>query len=85
MLQKIETVDHIEIAENGTVQVRTKITIFDGDQKLSEVFHRHCVVPGVDYSAEDARVSAICAVTHTPEVVQAFRVQAFRAAKSRTI
>lgn len=80
MLQKIETVDHIEITENGTVQVRTKVTIFDGGQKLSEVFHRHCVVPGVDYSAEDARVSAICAVTHTPEVIHAFR-----AAKSRTI
>lgn len=80
MLQKIEKVDHIEIAENGTVQVRTKVAIFDGGQKLSEAFHRHCVVPGVDYSAEDARVSAICAVTHTPEVVQAFR-----AAKSRTI
>jgi len=30
-------------------------------------------VPGADYSGEDARVQAICAATHTAEVVAAYQ------------
>ena len=29
-------------------------------------------MPGADYSAEDAKVQAICAATHTPEVIAAY-------------
>ena len=31
------------------------------------------VLPGDDYSKEDARVQAICAVIHTPEVIAAYK------------
>jgi hypothetical protein len=71
-LSKIVTVDRIEALESGSVQVRTKTAILEDGKEISSKFHRHVVVPGADYSAEDAKVQAICAATHTPEVVAAY-------------
>lgn len=72
-LEKVAVVDRIEVLENGSVQVRTKTAIFEDGAQISGTFHRHVVAPGNDYSAEDARVQAICAATHTPEVIEAFK------------
>ena len=71
-LKKVEVVDLIETLENGCVQVRTKTAILENGVQISGTFHRHVVVPGQDYSGEDARVQAICAAVHTPEVVAAY-------------
>ena len=73
MLEKIIVVDCVEIIESGCVQVRTKIAITEKGKQISGAFHRHVVAPGDDYSAEDARVQAICAATHTPEVIAAYQ------------
>ena len=73
MLEKIEIVDRIEVVENGSVQVRTKTSIKEDGVEISSQFHRHVVVPGADYSAEDARVQAICAGTHTADVIAAYQ------------
>jgi hypothetical protein len=73
MLEKIVVVDRIEVIENGSVQVRTKTAILEDGKQISGTFHRHVVAPGDDYSEEDARVQAICAATHTPEVVAAYQ------------
>jgi hypothetical protein len=73
MLEKIEIVDRIEVVENGSVQVRTKTAIKEDGIEISSKFHRHVVAPGDDYSAEDARVQAICAATHTADVIAAFK------------
>lgn len=72
-LEKIEVVDLIETIENGSVQVRTKTAILEDGVQISGTFHRHVVAPGQDYSNEDARVQAICAAVHTPEVVAAYQ------------
>jgi hypothetical protein len=72
-LEKIVSADRIEVVENGCVQVRIKTTIMEDGKQISGNFHRHVVAPGDDYSAEDARVQAICAATHTPEVVAAYQ------------
>lgn len=72
-LEKKITVDLIEAIENGCVQVRTKTAIVEDGQQISSTFHRHVVVPGADYSAEDSRVQAICAVIHTPEIISAYQ------------
>ena len=40
---------------------------------LAGTFHRHVVAPGDDYSNEDARVKAICAATHTADVIAAYQ------------
>jgi hypothetical protein len=73
MLEKQIVVDLIEIVENGTVQVRTCTRIIEDGNQLSGTFHRHVVAPGDDYSAEDAKVQAICAAVHTPEVIATYK------------
>lgn len=72
MLEKVTSVDLIEVAEIGIVQVRTKTAIKEDGVEISSKFHRHVVVPGADYSAEDAKVQAIAAAVHTPEVIAAY-------------
>jgi hypothetical protein len=72
MLEKIEIVDCIEVIENGCVQVRIKTAIMEDGKQISGVFHRHVVAPGNDYSAENASVQAICAATHTADVIAAY-------------
>jgi hypothetical protein len=72
-LEKIEIVDRIEVIELGVVQVRTKTTIMENGVEISSKFHRHVVSPGNDYSAEDARVQAICAAMHTADVIAAYK------------
>ena len=73
MLEKVVSVDLIEVVENGCIQVRTKTAIIEDGKQISGSFNRHVVAPGDDYSAEDARVKAICALTHTDEVIAAYR------------
>lgn len=72
-LEKVISVDRIEVVESGVVQVRTKTAIMEDGKQISGTFHRHSVVPGADYSGEDTRVQAICAATHTAEVVAAYK------------
>jgi hypothetical protein len=72
-LEKIEVVDRIEVLENGCVQVRTKTAIMEDGKQISGTFHRHVIAPGDDYSNEAERVQAICAATHTPEVIAEYQ------------
>lgn len=80
MLEKQITVDLVEVIANSAVQVRTKTSIVEDDKELSYSYHRHVVVPGADYSAEDVKVQAICAAVHTPEAIAAYEA-AVEAAK----
>jgi hypothetical protein len=73
MLEKIVSVDLIEVVENGCIQVRTKTAIMEDGKQISGQFHRHVVVPGADISAEDAKVQAIAASIHTPAVIAAYQ------------
>jgi hypothetical protein len=71
-LEKVTSVDLIEVVENGTLQVRTKTAIKEDGVEITSQLHRHVVAPGADVSAEDAKVQAIAASIHTPEVVAAY-------------
>jgi len=71
--EKVTSVDLIEIVENGCIQVRTKTVIKENGVEISSKFHRHVVAPGDDYSAEDAKVQAICKALHTKDVVAAYK------------
>jgi hypothetical protein len=73
MLEKVTAVDRIEVVESGAVQVRTKTAIMEDGKQISGTFHRHVVAPGDDYSGQDARVQAICAATHTADVIAAYK------------
>ena len=72
MLEKVISVDLIEVVENGSIQVRTKTAIKEDGVEISSKFHRHVVVPGADVSGEDAKVQAIAASIHTAEVIAAY-------------
>ncbi len=80
MLEKQTIVDLVETLENGVVQVRTATKIMDDGVEVSRTFHRHVIVPGADYSQEDAKVQAICAAVQTPDVIVAYEA-AVEAAK----
>ena len=65
--------DKIEVVGDfAHVQVRTATVIKRDGQEISRSFHRHVVAPGDDYSAEEAKVQAICAAVHTQEVIDAY-------------
>jgi hypothetical protein len=72
-LEKVISVDLIEVVENGTLQVRTKTAIMEDGKQISGSFHRHIVLPGANVSAEDAKVQAIAAAVHTAEVIAAYQ------------
>jgi hypothetical protein len=65
--------DKVEIVGDFShVQVRVATVIKRDGEEISRSFHRHVVAPGDDYSAEDAKVQAICAAVHTQEVIDAY-------------
>jgi hypothetical protein len=72
-LEKVVSVDQIEVVENRAVQVRTKTSIMENGVQISASYHRHVVAPGADYSGEDSRVQAICAASHTAEVIATYK------------
>jgi hypothetical protein len=72
MLEKVISVDLIEVVENGTLQVRTKTAIKEDGKEITSQFHRHVVVPGADVTDEDAKVQAIAAAVHTADVIAAY-------------
>ncbi len=71
-LEKVISVDLIEVIENGCIQVRTKTAIMEDGIEISSKFHRHVVAPGADYSGEDAKVKAIAASIYTAGVIAAY-------------
>jgi hypothetical protein len=73
MLEKQVVVDKIEVVEVGVVQVRTATRIVEDGNVISTSYHRHTIAPGQDYSNEDDRVKAICAATHTQEVITKYQ------------
>lgn len=73
MLTKTKTIDLCEILENGTVQVRSATRIMEDGKIISQSFHRHCIVPGQNYSQEDPKVQSLCAAIHTPECIAEYQ------------
>jgi len=74
--------DKIEVVgEFAHVQVRTATVIKRDGEEISRSFHRHVVAPGDDYSAEDAKVQAICAAVHTQDVIDAYKAAQAEAAE----
>jgi hypothetical protein len=74
-LEKQTKIDRIEVVENGIVQVRQATIITEDGNQLSRTFHRWCIAPGEDYSAQEQQVQDICKVSHTPEVIAAYQAQ----------
>jgi hypothetical protein len=73
MLEKQTVIDRIEVMQDQTVAVRYLVTITEDGQPFAEQVKGNYIKPGDDYSAEDAKVQAICATVHTPEVIAAYK------------
>jgi hypothetical protein len=72
MYEKQTVVDRIEVMADQTVAVRYVVTVLEDGQPFAEQIKGNYFRPGDDYSAEDAKVQAICAAVHTPEVIAAY-------------
>ena len=72
MLEKVTVVDRIEVMSDQTVAVRYVVTITEDGKPFAEQIKGNYFKPGDDYSAEDAKVQAICATVHTPEVIASY-------------
>ena len=72
-LEKTVKVGEVNVGENGAMSVRTDTVISEDGVELSRTYHRHVIAPGDDVSGEDARVQAVAAAVHTPEVVAAYQ------------
>jgi len=73
MYEKTTVVDRIEVLADHTVAVRYVVTVTEDGKPFAEQVKGNYFKPGDDYSAEDDRVKSICALTHTDEVVAAYR------------
>ena len=71
-LEKQTVTGSTEIAENGSINVRTDTVIVDDGKELSRSYHRKVLAPGDDVSGEDAKVQAVAGVVWTDEVVAAY-------------
>jgi hypothetical protein len=72
-IEKTINVDQVEVTDNGCVQVRTATVITEDGQMIDKSFRRHVIAPGNDYSGEAEHVQAICAATHTADVIAAYK------------
>jgi hypothetical protein len=74
MFDKKTIVDRVEVMSDHTIAVRYLITITENGKPFAEQVKGNYFKPGDDYSSEDAKVKAICAAVHTPEVVEAYKL-----------
>jgi hypothetical protein len=72
MITTKSTVDLIEVMQNDVIRVRVKTSVLSDDLQIAESFEHRVIAPGSDYSAEETKVQAICAVVHTAEVVATY-------------
>lgn len=72
-LEKQTIIDRIEVMQDQTVAVRYLVTITEDGLFLAEQVKGNYFKPGDDYSAEDAKVQAICATVHTADVIAAYK------------
>ena len=79
MYEKQTIVDRIEVMADQTVAVRYLVTITEDGQPFAEQIKGNYFKPGDDYSAEDAKVQAICAAVHTAEVIAAYQAAQIQA------
>ena len=73
MYEKQIIVDRIEVLADQTVAVRYVVTVTEDGQPFAEQVKGNYFKPGDDYSAEDAKVQAICSTVHTPEVIATYQ------------
>ena len=71
-LTKQTITDKIEIVgQFNHIQVREAIQVLEDGNIISQSYHRYVVAPGE--TSNDAKVQAIIAAVHTPDVIAAYQ------------
>jgi len=71
-LTKQTVTDKIEIVgPYNHIQVREAIQVLEDGNVISQSYHRYVVAPG--QTSDDAKVAAVIAAVHTPEVISAYQ------------
>ena len=76
-LEKVVSVDRMDITQNGIVQFGMVTRILEDGKEISRTTHRSTVSPGDDYSQLDPRIQAVCAVVHTQEAITEYQAKQF--------
>jgi hypothetical protein len=74
-LASTNTIDKIEVLENGVIQVRQAQVITDSGNEIARNFSRWVLSPGDDVSTQDPKVKAIATAVWTPEVIAAYQAK----------
>lgn len=82
-LSEIKITDKIEVLENSHVQVREALRVLRDGEVIAQSFNRFVVAPGEATQDMNAKVLAICAAVHTPEVIAAYQAEQARMAAER--
>mgnify|MGYP007100099748 CR=1 FL=1 len=70
MIQEIQQIDKIEIVgEFKHVQYRIANIILKDGVEIARTNSRKVISPGQNYSGEPDEIKQICALVHTPEVI----------------
>lgn len=72
-LEKIKTLEKIEIMANGIVLAKYGISIVEDSNVLARTYERVSYSPGDDVSDADQQIKDVCKLMWTNEVVDAFR------------
>lgn len=71
-LEKQIIVDKIEVKELGVVYAEMALRVKQGDKSVTQTLHSVTILPGEDYTAQDASIQAVCESSHTPQVIAAY-------------
>jgi hypothetical protein len=74
MIETKSTIDLIEVMQNDVIRVRVKTSVLSDDVQIAESFEHRVIVPGGDYSAENAKVQSICAIVHTSDAIATYAI-----------
>ena len=74
-LASTNTIDKIEVLENGVIQVRQAEIITKDGNEIARNFSRWVLSPGDDVSTQDDKVKAIATTVWTAEVISAYQAQ----------
>jgi len=58
MITKKTEVNQIEVTQNGTVQIRIKLSVLENGVELNSAWHRTAFYPGCDIDAQFSSVNA---------------------------
>lgn len=72
-LTERNTIDKIEILENGIIQVRQANIVERDGLEIAKTYHRWTLVPGQDLSGQEQRVVDIAKAVWTQEVISAYQ------------